>query len=63
MAQSDDLSQAASRLEAALERIANAVARPRPAGTAANDAAASEVATRLDGLISQLRRALAGAPN
>ena len=57
MAQSDDLAQAASRLEAALERIANAVANRQEQGPAP-----SEVAARLDLLISQLRQALTGTP-
>jgi HPt (histidine-containing phosphotransfer) domain-containing protein len=53
MAQSEDLAQAAARLEAALERIANATARLRESGPAP-----TEVAARLDTLITQLRHAL-----
>jgi exonuclease VII small subunit len=73
--QTDDLEQAAVRLEAALERIARAgaaaQAAPQPvAGEAAAQAQAAaeraraeraEVVARLDSLIAKLRAALASA--
>ena len=52
----DDTEATADRLEAALERIAQAASRPAhqsPMG------ASEEVAARLDGLINRLRTALA----
>lgn len=64
MAQAEDPVQAAARLEAALERIAFATYRlGAGAGGTADDGVTpspvlAEVATRLDGLIAQLRRAL-----
>jgi hypothetical protein len=64
MAQAEDPAQAAARLEAALERIAFASDRLTSAPTDADappTAVLAEVATRLDGLIAQLRRALAKA--
>ena len=64
MAQAEDPVQAAARLEAALERIAFATYRlgagagARPDDPATPPPVLTEVATRLDGLIAQLRRAL-----
>ncbi len=61
MAETDSEADALARLEAALDRIAQAPRRqaePPPDG-AAPDQAASEVADRLDALILQLRGALA----
>lgn len=63
-AETDDPADAASRLEAALERIAAAVQAageapapaPKPAEPAGTDA--QEIAARLDSLIGQLRAAL-----
>jgi hypothetical protein len=57
----EDPEAAADRLEAALERIAQAAAReedPRPDQLLLVDS--KEVAARLDGLIDRLRAALAG---
>ena len=50
---------ALSRLEAALDRIAQHSQRPALAASAAPAADTSEVAGRLDSLISELRNALA----
>lgn len=60
MAESEDVAHAAARLEAALERIAQAIAArpPQPAGQP-QAADTAEVSARLDNLIAQLRRALA----
>jgi hypothetical protein len=55
----DNAEATADRLEAALERIAQAANRPvhqSPAGDT------EEVAARLDGLINRLRTALASKP-
>jgi hypothetical protein len=55
----DDLDAAASRLEAALERIAQAAARDEALDDAADmTPAGEEIAARLDGLIDRLRAAL-----
>ncbi len=59
MAQAEDPLHAAARLEAALERIAFAADRLGGAAEAAPHPALGEVASRLDGLIAQLRRVLA----
>jgi hypothetical protein len=56
---SDDADEAADRLEAALERIAQAVPRgPLPAADHIRSPEVQEIATRLDGLIDRLRKAL-----
>ncbi len=56
---SEDPEGAADRLEAALQRIANAAARDeqRPAAQA-GESDTEEIAARLDGLIDRLRTAL-----
>jgi hypothetical protein len=55
----DDSDAAASRLEAALERIAQAAARDEaPDGAADMTPAGEEIAARLDGLIDRLRAAI-----
>jgi broad specificity phosphatase PhoE len=73
MAEGEDAAQAAARLEAALDRIANLTqGRPEPqAASVAHDAAGhnnppggedvpvAELAARLDAVIAQLRRLLA----
>ncbi len=56
---SEDAEMAAARLEEALERIARLAKRPVPVDAGGETA---EIAARLDGLIAQLRQALAGAP-
>ncbi len=55
--ETDDPEIAASRLEAALERIARRAA-VQPVGDAIQDALPAELAGRLDGLIERLRGAL-----
>ncbi len=60
----DESDTAASRLEEALERIARLARRPEPHGDLNNPALAggtqnAEIVQRLDGLIAQLRKALA----
>jgi hypothetical protein len=58
-----DPAGAAERLEAALERIAEAARRRREAGAEAEpegDSAAAEAGARLDAIIADLRAALAG---
>jgi len=57
MPESDDPEAAASRLAAALERIAHAAVRPAEAH--APDPAAELIAARLDTLIETLRATLA----
>ena len=52
---SEDPEAAADRLEAALERIAQAGARPAEPSAAVDT---QEIAARLDGLIDRLRTAL-----
>ena len=52
----NDTEATADRLEAALERIAQAANRPSHQSVAGNT---EEVAARLDGLINRLRTALA----
>jgi hypothetical protein len=57
----EDPEAAANRLEAALERIAQAAARGEAAPSAPVAAMGTEViAARLDGLIDRLRTALGG---
>ena len=64
--ETDDLDAAADRLEAAIERIAQAAAREghgQAAGAVerpAADALAQQIAARLDGLIERLHAALGG---
>lgn len=67
MAQGEDPAQAARRLEAALERIAYGADRLRHAPQASDapreegqPGELAEIAQRLDALIMQLRRTLAG---
>ena len=63
MAQGEDVAQAAARLEAALERIAYSTDRGRAVEQAAPGVErpmTPEGVERLDALIAQLRRALAG---
>ncbi len=73
MAEHEDTSAALRRLEAALNRIAAQVARPRPfsaaldtpdgpsaAGGSADAPPRHEIVTKLDDLISGLRNALGG---
>lgn len=60
MANFDNVAKAASRLEAALDRIALAVDKPRPLQL--DEAVNGELAVRLDGLIHQLRSALLPNP-
>ena len=55
--ETDDPAEAASRLEAALERIA-ALAQRLPAQTEGPDAESEYIAARLDSLIAHLRAAL-----
>ncbi len=56
---SEDPDAAADRLEAALERIAQAAARNgRPPGDQIPSVDAKEIAARLDALIDRLRTAL-----
>ncbi len=56
---SEDLEGAAERLEAALERIANAATRDeRRSAPQAEESDTEEIAARLDGLIDRLRTAL-----
>ena len=56
---SDDEEAAADRLEAALERIAQAAARPAaPPADQSSQVDAEEIAARLDGLIDRLRALL-----
>ena len=64
MAQPDDATEAAARIEKALERIDVLAARSRLAARSAPDTAtdAAAVAKRLDALIAKLRTALAGRP-
>jgi hypothetical protein len=58
---SEDPEAAAKRLEAALERIAQAATRSDAAPSAAVASAdTQEIAARLDGLIDRLRTALGG---
>jgi hypothetical protein len=58
---SEDPEAAASRLEAALERIAQAATRGDMApSVSAGSADTEEIAARLDGLIDRLRTALGG---
>jgi hypothetical protein len=58
---SEDPEAAASRLEAALERIAQAATRSDVAPSAAiGSGDTEEIAARLDGLIDRLRTALGG---
>ena len=64
---SDNPTEAARRLEHALERIALAMANsiaaePTQAADAANAAQAEEVKARLDSLIGKLRAGLAASP-
>ncbi|HUB50241.1 MAG TPA: hypothetical protein VMB73_35160 [Acetobacteraceae bacterium] len=65
--EADDPEDAATRLEAALERIARlAGTRPPPPGNAPEGGGeqippVDEIAARLDGLIDRLRKALAGS--
>ncbi len=61
---SDDSEAAAQRLEAALDRIAQAtahVAAPPPETSSGIDT--EEIAARIDGLIDRLRTALGSAAN
>ncbi len=58
MAQTEDLAQAAARLEAALERIAHATSGGLAEAGNGSGVAPGEIASRLDALIAQLRRAL-----
>ncbi len=58
MADHEEPAAAAQRLEQALERIARAARAPQPPAAPAVDTA--PVAARLDGLIAELRAALAG---
>jgi hypothetical protein len=59
----DPLGQAAARLEAAVEALARALSRPRPAGADAEDmvprAEVAAIAERLDATIARLRTAIA----
>ena len=57
MPETDDPAEAASRLEAALERIA-ALSQRLPSRNEAPDAESVYMAARLDALISHLRAAL-----
>ncbi len=57
----DDPAAAANRLEAALERIARASARPGDAAPGGDDRLPRQVAARLDQLIGRLRAELGGA--
>jgi acyl-CoA reductase-like NAD-dependent aldehyde dehydrogenase len=57
-----DAEAAADRLEAALERIAALAARSTTTPLPEAQAAAPEVAERLDALIAHLRETLDGAP-
>jgi hypothetical protein len=58
---SDDADAAANRLEAALERIAQAAVRDAAAPAEQSGSADNkEIAMRLDGLIARLRSALGG---
>jgi hypothetical protein len=56
LAPQDDPDDAAARLEDALERIARLAHRPQPLAAGSENA---EIVARLDGLIAQLRKALA----
>ncbi len=64
--ETDDLEAAADRLEAAIERIAQAAAHtgpgpaPVPVERPAADASAQQIAARLDELIERLHAALGG---
>ena len=63
-----DPGQEAERLEAALERIAQAATRraahPAPPGSGrASDPVVAEVGARLEAIIAELRAALAGKPD
>jgi len=66
LSEADDAETTTARLESALDRLAALAARPRavvanPAPSAdQGDVVAAELAARLDGLIAQLRDALAG---
>jgi hypothetical protein len=56
---SDPTGRALARLEAAVERLADAAARPRPAaGEGVSRAAVAAIADRLDETIARLRAAL-----
>lgn len=52
----DSLAEAATRLEAAVERLAVAAARPRPAGVPPEEVA--ELSRRLDATLVRLKAAL-----
>ena len=56
----DPAATAAERLEAALERIAEAARRRKNGAGAADDSAAAEAGARLDSIIAELRATLAG---
>jgi hypothetical protein len=58
LAENEDPADAASRLEEALERIAQHTQRPLPAPSGMDTA---RIAARLDALIAQLRAALGAA--
>jgi hypothetical protein len=61
MSDTEDPELAADRLEAALERIAQAVARDEsPTPDRVSSMHAEEIAARLDALIDRLRTALGG---
>ena len=59
--ETDDLENAAARLEAALERIARRAAAPKPEAGSLSDPN-GEITERLDSLIDRLRDALASKP-